>query len=95
MIVDTTQLDRSEEIVFLEERRVAPVLVEFPGDRLTTEQLRALESCPISRQTCNHLRTISDPDERSVYMLSTCNTGEHSKCPGALGLYVELYGGQN
>jgi hypothetical protein len=43
MIVDTTQLDSSEEIVFLEERRVAPVLVEFPGDSLTTQQLRALE----------------------------------------------------
>jgi hypothetical protein len=43
MIADTTQLENSEEIVFLEERRVAPVLVEFPGDRLTTEQLRALE----------------------------------------------------
>ena len=77
-------------------RGEAAALLRAPGlagEAVTTEELKALETCPISRQVCAHLRSIRDADERSVYMFTTCNTGEHSSCPGARGLYVELYGG--
>jgi len=66
-----------------------------PREFVIQEDSITLESCPISKQSCPHLNRISDVDERSIYMFSTCNTREHVNCPGELDLYVRITGGIN